>query len=55
MTSITWAFSISLIELVMAPLPNVVARPATVGACQSLAQWSILLVCSTARASFCSR
>jgi hypothetical protein len=39
-------------ELVMAPLPNVVTRPATVGACQRRAQWSRLLVPSTARASF---
>ena len=40
-------------ELVMAPEPNVVASPATVGACQVRAQWSMLLVLITARKSFC--
>jgi hypothetical protein len=45
----------SAMELVIAPLPNVAARPATVGLCHNLAQWSTLLVPATARASFCSR
>lgn len=43
----------SLNELVMAPEPNEVASPATVGACQVRAQWSILFVPNTARKSFC--
>jgi hypothetical protein len=43
----------SSILLVMAPLPNVVARPATVGACQRRAQWSMLFVRSTALPNFC--
>ena len=46
------ASAISPRELVMAPEPKVVARPATVGECQRRAQWSILLVPSTARANF---
>ena len=45
---------ISLIELVMAPLPKVVARPATEGLCQRRAQWSTLFVPSM-RASFWNR
>jgi hypothetical protein len=39
-------------ELVMAPLPNAAARPATVGLCHNLAQWSTLLVPRHARANF---
>jgi hypothetical protein len=42
-------------ELVIAPLPNAAARPATVGACQRRAQWSTLFVLTTTRANFCSR
>ena len=42
-------------ELVIAPLPNAAARPATVGACQRRAQWSTLFVLTTARASFWMR
>jgi hypothetical protein len=42
-------------ELVIAPLPNDAARPATVEECQRRAQWSTLLVPSTARANFCKR
>jgi hypothetical protein len=42
-------------ELVIAPLPKEAARPATVGLCQSRAQWSTLLVLKNERASFCSR
>jgi hypothetical protein len=38
--------------LVIAPLPKAAARPATVELCQSRAQWSMLLVCSTARVNF---
>ena len=38
MTNNNSAPRISSIEFVMAPLPNVAARPATVGACQVLAQ-----------------
>jgi hypothetical protein len=49
------ASSISGVELVIAPLPNAATRPATVGLCQSRAQWSTLLVPMTARANFCSR
>jgi hypothetical protein len=37
----------------MAPLPKDIARPATVGACQVLAQLSTLLVDPAVRASFC--
>jgi hypothetical protein len=51
--SMHFASGISLMELVIAPLPKVVARPATVGECQRRAQWSTLLVPSTALASFC--
>ncbi len=40
-------------EFVIAPEPNVVARPATVGACQVRAQWSMLLVPITDLKSFC--
>ncbi len=35
------------------PEPKAVARPATVGACQVRAQWSMLFVPITARKSFC--
>ncbi len=48
-------FLSSEMELVIAPLPNAVTRPATVGECQRRAQWSTLLVPITARASFCIR
>ena len=41
---ITSAFSISVIEFVIAPEPNMAARLATVGLCQRRAQWSTLLV-----------
>ena len=40
-------------ELVIAALPNDVARPATVGACQVRAQWSRLLVRITTLTNFC--
>ena len=43
------------IELVIAPLPNAAARPATVELCQSRAQWSTLLDLCAARVSFWSR
>ena len=49
------ASRISPIELVIAPAPKVVTRPATVGACQVAAHWCTLLVPNTARASFCTR
>ncbi len=52
MTKMTGAFSISRMEFVIAPAPSVEARPATVGACQVRAQWSILLVPMTARMNF---
>ena len=42
-------------ELVIAPLPNAVARPATVELCQSRAQWSTLFVPTTARTNFWKR
>jgi len=38
MTNITSAFAISLMELVIAPLPKAIARPATVELCQRRAQ-----------------
>ena len=47
------ALSKSAKELVIAPEPNAVARPATVGACHVRAQWSMLFVLNTARKSFC--
>ena len=43
----------SAMELVMAPLPKVRSKPATVGECQRRAQWSMELVPNTARANFC--
>src|SRR3989338_6441076 len=43
---------ISLMELVIEPLPNDIARPATVGACQVRAHWSTLFVPIAARANF---
>jgi hypothetical protein len=46
------ALAMSLMLLVIAPEPNVLARPANVGACQTRAQLSTLLVYSTARANF---
>lgn len=46
------ASSRSGMELVMAPLPKAVARPATVEECQRRAQWSRLLVPRTARVNF---
>ena len=51
-TRIVFAPSISLMELVIATEPSVVTRPATVGLCQSLAQWSTVFVPITARANF---
>ena len=47
-TNINSVSKISLIELVAAPLPNACASPATVGAWQVRAQWSILFVLTTA-------
>ncbi len=52
MTKMVSAPSISLMELVIAPEPKVVARPAIVGLCQSLAQWSTVFVSITARVNF---
>jgi hypothetical protein len=52
MTKIQAASPISEIEFVMAPLPKVVARPATVGECQRRAQWSILFVPITVLTNF---
>jgi hypothetical protein len=40
-------------EFVEAPLPKVVTRPATVGACQRRAQWSMLFVPSATLPNFC--
>ncbi len=48
----TSACSMSPMVLVIAPLPNAAARPATVEECQRRAQWSMLLVLSTARVNF---
>ncbi|KJU86172.1 hypothetical protein MBAV_001635 [Candidatus Magnetobacterium bavaricum] len=42
-------------ELLAAPAPNEVARPATVGACQTRAQLSTLLVCSVVLTNFANR
>jgi hypothetical protein len=47
--------AVSGLKPVMAPLPNAVARPATVEECQSRAQWSTLFVPMTARMSFWKR
>jgi hypothetical protein len=51
-TNMHAAFAISEMEFVMAPLPRVAARPATVGECQRRAQWSMLFVPMTARTNF---
>ena len=40
-------------ELVIAPLPKAVARPATVELCHKRAQWSTLFVPITPRVNFC--
>jgi hypothetical protein len=53
MMKIQSAFSISSMELVIAPLPNTAASPATVEECQRRAQWSILFVPMAARVNFC--
>lgn len=45
----------SSMEFVMAPEPSMVARPATVGACQTRAQQSTLFVCNASRAIFWNR
>jgi len=42
-------------EFVIAPLPKAAARPATVEECQRRAQWSMLLVFSTALANLLIR
>ena len=49
---ITSACAMSPMVLVIAPLPKAAARPATVEECQRRAQWSMLLVLSTARVNF---
>ena len=46
--------SISRYELVPPPIPNTVARPATLGACQVRLQLSMLFEPMTARANFCA-
>ena len=55
MTKSRSASRISWMELVIAPAPNIVTRPATVGACQVAAHWWQLLVPNAARESFCIR
>ena len=55
MTKMQSALDISSMELVIAPLPNAIARPATVELCQRRAQWSTLFVPITALASFCEQ
>ncbi len=55
MTKRTSLSSISRSELVIAPDPKMVARLATVGACQSRAQWSTLFVPTAARRNFWKR
>ena len=52
MTKMQAAFPISEMEFVMAPLPRLAARPATVGECQRRAQWSTLLVPMTVLTNF---
>jgi hypothetical protein len=53
MTKSIFALSKSAKELVIAPEPKEAASPATVGACQVRAQWSMLFVPMTPRKSFC--
>jgi hypothetical protein len=53
--SMTSASARSSSEFVIAPLPNAAARPATVGLCHKRAQWSMLFVPTTARASLLTR
>ena len=53
MAKISFALAKSAKEFVIAPEPNDIARPATVGACQVRAQLSTLLVPRTARKNFC--
>jgi hypothetical protein len=55
MTKMQSAFLISAMELVMAPLPKAIARPATVELCQRRAQWSTLFVPKATRAIFWRR
>ena len=55
MTNIIFEPSISSMELVIAPDPKAVARPATVEECHNRAQLSILFVPITARMNFCIR
>jgi len=52
MAKSVFAPAISLIELVIAPLPKLCIIPSTVGAWQRRAQWSTLLVPITTRANF---
>jgi hypothetical protein len=52
-TSRQSASGISSIELVAAPVPKVCCMPKAVGAWQTRAQPSMLLVPTTARISFC--
>jgi hypothetical protein len=49
------ARSISSMELVIDPLPNAAASPATVEECQRRAQWSMLFVPMAALVNFCRR
>ena len=53
MAKITSGLSMSARGFVMAPCPTVAARPATVGACQARAQWSMWFNPHPARMSFC--
>ena len=53
MTRMTGVWRSSSMQLVMAPLPKALARPATVEAWHSRAQWSTLFVPKAARTSFC--
>ena len=52
MTKMQPACLISSMELVIAPEPNALARPATVEAWHSRAQWSTLFVPTAARMNF---
>ena len=52
MTRMQSAFSMQAMVFVIAPDPRLASRPMTVDEWQRRAQWSMLLVLKTARASF---
>ena len=55
MTNMTSVSRISGIEFVIAPAPNILTRPATVGACHVALHWWMLPVLKAALAIFCIR